>query len=54
MANLSGDNALLTTEYLLEYLQMNLRTVYRVTKAGKTPAVRVGRQARALELLPRL
>ena len=31
---------------MLEYLQVNLRTVYRLIKAGKIPAVRVGRQWR--------
>jgi excisionase family DNA binding protein len=36
----------LTTEEVLEYLQINLRTVYRLIKAGKIPAVRVGRQWR--------
>lgn len=36
----------LTTEELLEYLQVNLRTVYRMIKAGRLPAVRVGRQWR--------
>ena len=36
----------LTTEELLEYLQVNLRTVYRLIKAGRMPAVRVGRQWR--------
>ena len=35
-----------TTEEVLEYLQVNLRTVYRLIKAGKIPAVRVGRQWR--------
>ena len=30
----------------LEYLQVNLRTVYRLIKAGSIPAVRVGRQWR--------
>jgi excisionase family DNA binding protein len=34
------------TEEVLEYLQVNLRTVYRLIKAGKIPAVRVGRQWR--------
>ena len=38
------DRAFLTTEGVLEYLQVNLRTVYRLIKAGKIPAVRVGRQ----------
>src|SRR3979490_3234779 len=33
-------------EEVLEYLQVNLRTVYRLIKAGKIPAVRVGRQWR--------
>jgi excisionase family DNA binding protein len=36
----------LTTEEVLEYLQINLRTVYRLIKAGKIPAIRVGRQWR--------
>jgi excisionase family DNA binding protein len=36
----------LTTEEVLDYLQVNLRTVYRLIKAGKIPAVRVGRQWR--------
>jgi excisionase family DNA binding protein len=36
----------LTTEEVLEYLQVNLRTIYRLIKAGKIPAVRVGRQWR--------
>ena len=36
----------LTTEEVLDYLQINLRTVYRLIKAGKLPAVRVGRQWR--------
>ena len=36
----------LTTDEVLEYLQVNLRTVYRLIKAGKIPAVRVGRQWR--------
>ena len=40
------DDAFLTTEEVLEYLQVNLRTVYRLIKAGKIPAVRVGRQWR--------
>src|SRR5215213_6193103 len=38
------DEGFLTTEEVLEYLQFNLRTVYRLIKAGKIPAVRVGRQ----------
>jgi excisionase family DNA binding protein len=41
-----GADGFLTTEEVLEYLQVNLRTVYRLIKAGKIPAVRVGRQWR--------
>jgi excisionase family DNA binding protein len=44
--NLQSDEVFLTTEEVLEYLQVNLRTVYRLIKAGKIPAVRVGRQWR--------
>jgi excisionase family DNA binding protein len=40
------DDSFLTTEEVLDYLQVNLRTVYRLIKAGKIPAVRVGRQWR--------
>src|SRR5438270_10913056 len=40
------DETFLTTEEVLEYLQVNLRTVYRLIKAGKIPAARVGRQWR--------
>src|SRR5262245_28764294 len=40
------DDTFLTTEEVLSYLQVNLRTVYRLIKAGKIPAVRVGRQWR--------
>jgi excisionase family DNA binding protein len=40
------DETFLTTEEVLEYLQVNLRTIYRLIKAGKIPAVRVGRQWR--------
>ena len=40
------DESFLTTDEVLEYLQVNLRTVYRLIKAGKIPAVRVGRQWR--------
>src|ERR1700680_4850727 len=43
------DETFLTTEEVLEYLQVNLRTVYRLIKAGKIPAVRVGRQWRLRE-----
>jgi excisionase family DNA binding protein len=41
-----NEEGFLTTEEVLEYLQVNLRTVYRLIKAGKIPAVRVGRQWR--------
>ena len=44
--NFPTDEVFLTTEEVLEYLQVNLRTVYRLIKAGKIPAVRVGRQWR--------
>ena len=44
--HLPQDEAFLTTEEVLEYLQVNLRTVYRLIKARKIPAVRVGRQWR--------
>jgi excisionase family DNA binding protein len=40
------DEAFLTTEEVIEYLHVNLRTVYRLLKAGQLPAVRVGRQWR--------
>jgi excisionase family DNA binding protein len=41
-----SDSQFLTTEEVLEYLQVNLRTVYRLLKARQIPAVRVGRQWR--------
>jgi excisionase family DNA binding protein len=44
--NLPDDEVFLTTEEVLEYLQVNLRTIYRLIKAHKIPAVRVGRQWR--------
>src|SRR4051812_19895818 len=40
------DETFLTTEEVLEYLQVTLRPVSRLIKAEKTPAVRVGRQWR--------
>ena len=40
------DDQFLTTDEVLDYLQVNLRTVYRLIKAGKLPAVRIGRQWR--------
>ena len=36
----------MTAEEVISYLQVNLRTVYRLIKAGKIPAIRVGRQWR--------
>jgi excisionase family DNA binding protein len=41
-----ADEGFLTTDDVLEYLQVNLRTVYRLIKAGRIPAIRVGRQWR--------
>lgn len=41
-----NEDHFLTTEEVLDYLHVNLRTVYRLIKAGKIPAVRVGRQWR--------
>jgi excisionase family DNA binding protein len=40
------EETFLTTEEVIEYLQVNLRTIYRLIKAGRLPAVRVGRQWR--------
>jgi excisionase family DNA binding protein len=40
------DEAFLTTEEVLAYLQVTQRTVYRLIKAGRIPVVRVGRQWR--------
>jgi excisionase family DNA binding protein len=40
------DEGFLTTEEVLDYLQVNLRTVYRLIKTKRIPAVRVGRQWR--------
>jgi len=40
------DATYLTTAEVIEYLHVNLRTVYRLLKAGRIPAVRVGRQWR--------
>jgi excisionase family DNA binding protein len=39
-------DAFLTTEEVQEYLQVNLRTVYRLIRSKSIPAVRVGRQWR--------
>jgi excisionase family DNA binding protein len=44
--NLPTDESFLTTEEVLGYLNVNVRTVYRLIKAGSIPAVRVGRQWR--------
>jgi excisionase family DNA binding protein len=44
--HLPTDEGFLTTEEVLAYLNVNLRTVYRLIKAGSIPAVRVGRQWR--------
>ncbi len=41
-----GDDQFLTTDEVLDYLQINLRTIYRLIKARQIPAVRVGRQWR--------
>jgi excisionase family DNA binding protein len=40
------NDVFMTTDEVLEYLQVNLRTVYRLINAGKIPAIRVGRQWR--------
>ena len=40
------DEHFLTTEEVLELLQVILLTVYRLIKAGRIPAHRVGRQWR--------
>lgn len=43
---MSDDDHYLTTEEVLDYLHVNLRTLYRLIKAGRIPAVRLGRQYR--------
>jgi excisionase family DNA binding protein len=40
------DDSFLTTEEVLSYLHLNLRTVYRLIRTGRLPAFRVGRQWR--------
>ena len=40
------DETFLTTDEVLEHLNVNLHTVYPLIKAGKIPAVRVGRPLR--------
>jgi excisionase family DNA binding protein len=44
--NFSEDEVFLTTVEVLEYLNLSVRTVYRLIKSGKVPAVRIGRQWR--------
>jgi excisionase family DNA binding protein len=43
---LPTDDTFLTTGEVLEYLNVNVRTVYRLIRARSIPAVRVGRQWR--------
>jgi excisionase family DNA binding protein len=43
---LTSNKGFMTTEEVLEYLQVNLRTVYRLIKTRNIPAIRVGRQWR--------
>lgn len=45
------DDAFLTTDEVLEYRQVNLRTVDRLIKAGKIPAVRAGRRVSGLSVI---
>ena len=40
------DTSFLSTEQVVDYLQVGVLTVYRLIKAGTLPAVRVGRQWR--------
>ncbi len=40
------DETFLTTDEVIEYLKVHRRIIYRLAKAGKIPAVRVGRQWR--------
>jgi excisionase family DNA binding protein len=46
MGTQTSDVVFMTAEEVIAYLQVNLRTVYRLIKAGKIPAIRVGRQWR--------
>ena len=41
-----ANNSFLTTDEVLEYLKVNSRTVYRLIRSGRLPAVRIGRQWR--------
>ena len=43
---LADHDQFMTTEEVLEYLQVNLRTVYRLIRRRNIPAIRVGRQWR--------
>jgi len=43
---MNSNDQWLTTDEVLSHLHLNLKTVYRLIKAGKLPAVRVGRQWR--------
>jgi len=43
---LANRDQFMTTEEVLDYLQVNLRTVYRLIRRRKIPAIRVGRQWR--------
>ena len=43
---LADHDQFMTTEEVLEYLQVNLRTVYRLIQRRNIPAIRVGRQWR--------
>jgi excisionase family DNA binding protein len=45
-SKLSADEGFMTTEEVLEYLQVNLRTAYRLIKNMNIPAIREGRQWR--------
>ena len=40
------DTSFLTAEQVVDYLQGDVRTVYRLIRGGTLPAVRVGRQWR--------
>lgn len=41
-----SEDHFLTTEEVLSYLHINLRTIYRLIRTGRLPAFRVGRQWR--------
>lgn len=41
-----AEGAFLTTEEVLTYLNVNVRTIYRLARTGAIPAVRIGRQWR--------